>query len=464
MANDFNKPTVSDNYATTLIPTIKDNQAVLAQALDPAVVTVTNPPTNAVRWNSANGYWEKYNGSSWAALAATYGISISGLAGTATRLATARAINGVNFDGSAAIGINLNNSVTFNSGGAGGASGSAFNGGGALTVSYNTVGAPSTGGAGASGTWGISITGSSASCTGTAANANTLGGNGYSATGGANTMVQRDGSGYIQNNYFYTSVGGSERNASGMSYFAGFNASDYYIRSYTPAAVAAAISGQAMNISGSSTSCTGNAATASSCSGNSATATTAGACSGNSATATVLATARNIDGQSFNGSADITVIAPGTHTATLKTTPSDADEFPLIDSVASFSLKKITWAALKSAIGIGYYTGSGGTVTQTTSKSTGVTLNTSCGKIETSTAALAAGASVSFLLTNSNIGLYDILAVNVSGLNGQATANAYRVMAQVYNGSAYITLTNISSGSLSQQVPIIFSVIKGAIS
>ena len=47
-----------------------------------------------------------------------------------------------------------------------------------------------------------------------------------------------------------------------MGYFAGFNSSDYYIRSYTPAAVAAAISGQTMNINGSSTSCSGNSATA----------------------------------------------------------------------------------------------------------------------------------------------------------------------------------------------------------
>ena len=80
----------------------------------------------------------------------------------------------------------------------------------------------------------------------------------YSASGGGNTMVQRDGSGYISNNYFYTGGGGSERNTTGMSYFAGFNSSDYYIRSYTPAAVAAAISGQSMNISGNSASIDSN--------------------------------------------------------------------------------------------------------------------------------------------------------------------------------------------------------------
>jgi hypothetical protein len=64
---------------------------------------------------------------------------------------------------------NTTNSITFNNGGAGGATGSTFNGSGALTVSYNTVGAPGATGNGASGSWGISITGSSASCTGNAA-------------------------------------------------------------------------------------------------------------------------------------------------------------------------------------------------------------------------------------------------------------------------------------------------------
>jgi hypothetical protein len=72
----------------------------------------------------------------------------------------------------------------------------------------------------------------------------------------ASTIVYRDTNGYITNNYFYTSGGGAERNASGMGYFAGFNSSDYYIRSYSPAAVAAAISGQTMNIVGSASTAT----------------------------------------------------------------------------------------------------------------------------------------------------------------------------------------------------------------
>lgn len=90
---------------------------------------------------------------------------------------------------------------------------------------------PSLTGSGASGTWGISITG----------NAATLGGYGPNQTGGVNTIVQRDSNGYIQNSYFYSSGGGSERNGSGLGYFAAYNSSDYYIRSYTAAAAAAAM-------------------------------------------------------------------------------------------------------------------------------------------------------------------------------------------------------------------------------
>jgi hypothetical protein len=72
--------------------------------------------------------------------------------------------------------------------------------------------------------------------------------------------------------------------------------------------------------------------------------------SGNAGTATALATGRAIDGQTFDGTAAITVIAPGTHAATGKTTPVDADEIPLVDSAASNVLKKLTWANLKATI------------------------------------------------------------------------------------------------------------------
>lgn len=61
-----------------------------------------------------------------------------------------------------------------------------------------------------------------------------------------------------------------------------------------------------------------------------------------------LTTARMINGISFDGTADITVIAEATHAASSKTAPGDADELPLVDSAASNVLKKLTWANLKA--------------------------------------------------------------------------------------------------------------------
>lgn len=196
---DHLKPTITStysNFVTELDARFDD----LAVGLDPAVSSPTNVFTNSIRWASASNKWQKYNGSTWNDLSTLYSINISGNAGTvtngvvttgsysnptwitalagskisgdvagnagsATILATARNINGVSFNGSAAISVNLNNSVTFNNGGTGGASGTTFNGGNASTISYNTIGAPSTTGTNASGSWAITITGNSATTT-----------------------------------------------------------------------------------------------------------------------------------------------------------------------------------------------------------------------------------------------------------------------------------------------------------
>jgi len=63
-----------------------------------------------------------------------------------------------------------------------------------------------------------------------------------------------------------------------------------------------------------------------------------------------LTTARTIDGVSFDGTTNITVIAEGTHAAASKTTPADNDELPLVDSAAGNVLKKLTWANLKATL------------------------------------------------------------------------------------------------------------------
>jgi hypothetical protein len=109
---------------------------------------------------------------------------------------------------------------------------------------------------------------------------------------------------------------------------------------------------------------------------------------------------------------------------------------------------------------VGYAAGAGGTVTQATSKSTGVTLSKQSGQITMDAAALNASTTVSFVLTNTIIEANDVLILNhVSA----GTAGAYTLNAQVSAGSASINVRNVTLGSLSEAIVIQFVVINGAV-
>ena len=110
---------------------------------------------------------------------------------------------------------------------------------------------------------------------------------------------------------------------------------------------------------------------------------------------------------------------------------------------------------------IGYATGAGGSVTQLTSKSTGVTLSKQSGQITMDGAALAASTTVSFTLTNTILQSTDVLILNHAGTG---TAGAYLLNAQVVGGSASINVRNVTLGSLSEAIVIAFIVISGAVS
>jgi len=108
---------------------------------------------------------------------------------------------------------------------------------------------------------------------------------------------------------------------------------------------------------------------------------------------------------------------------------------------------------------IGYATGAQGTVTQATSKSTGVTLNKSAGRVTLNNEALASNTAASFTLTNNLISTNDVIITNVSG---GGTAGAYTTyVSSMTAGSAVITLRNMSAGSLSEAVIINYAIIHG---
>jgi hypothetical protein len=109
---------------------------------------------------------------------------------------------------------------------------------------------------------------------------------------------------------------------------------------------------------------------------------------------------------------------------------------------------------------IGYSKAAQGSVTQATSKSSVVTSNFSNVQVTMNNAALAAGATVSFILNNSLITPRDTLIVNVAG--GIVTAGTYTAyVSTIATGSAIISLYNISSGSLSEAVKLNIAIIHG---
>jgi hypothetical protein len=119
-------------------------------------------------------------------------------------------------------------------------------------------------------------------------------------------------------------------------------------------------------------------------------------------------------------------------------------------------------ANIKTGI-VGYTTGSKSvaipSVTQATSKATGVTLNAAAGQITMNNAALANATAVSFVLTNNQIGTNDVLMANIS--SGYATAGSYSCQVlDIGNGVATIQVTNNSGGSLSEALVINFATLQ----
>ena len=109
--------------------------------------------------------------------------------------------------------------------------------------------------------------------------------------------------------------------------------------------------------------------------------------------------------------------------------------------------------------GLGYGTGSGGTVTQATDKSTAVTLNKPTGQITMNNAALLGTTAVVFRLNDSLIASVDTVIYAASG-NGNYEITTHAIFA----GAVDIRVTNATVGSLSEALVINFSILKGATS
>lgn len=120
----------------------------------------------------------------------------------------------------------------------------------------------------------------------------------------------------------------------------------------------------------------------------------------------------------------------------------------------------VTGTNVYASAEIGYNASAQGTVTQATSKSTGVTLNKSSGQITMNGAALTGGTTVLFTLTNSVLSAKDVLIVNVG--SGGTSGAYWPYVANVGAGSAVIGVYNNTIGILSEAIVINYAVIHGA--
>lgn len=111
---------------------------------------------------------------------------------------------------------------------------------------------------------------------------------------------------------------------------------------------------------------------------------------------------------------------------------------------------------------LGYTTGSGGTVTQLTSKATGVTLNKTNGQIISHNAALGPTSEIAFTVTNSTVAATDCIVL--SKASGGASAKYDLYVGAVADGSFDIVIRNVTSASGSDAITINFAVIKAVTS
>jgi hypothetical protein len=157
---------------------------------------------------------------------------------------------------------------------------------------------------------------------------------------------------------------------------------------------------------------------------------------------------------------DIDITPKGTGEVNLPKVDIDAGAIDgtTVGATTAASVRGTTVTATTS---MGYPTGTGGTVTQATSKSTGVTLNKVSGQITMNAATLNRNTGVTFTLTNSFIAATDVVLVNIAS---GATANSYTATVDaVAAGSCNIHLHNHTTGTdLSDAVVLNFVVIKGA--
>lgn len=129
---------------------------------------------------------------------------------------------------------------------------------------------------------------------------------------------------------------------------------------------------------------------------------------------------------------------------------------PAIGVATGTSLAATGAITSSGTAGIGYATGAGGTVTQLTSRTTGVTLNKTTGSITLFSAAGSATAAT-FTVSNSTVAANDVII-----LNQRSGTDLYDLMVTAITAGSFNITFRTTGGSTTETPTFNFAVIKGA--
>jgi hypothetical protein len=127
---------------------------------------------------------------------------------------------------------------------------------------------------------------------------------------------------------------------------------------------------------------------------------------------------------------------------------------PVIGAATGTSLAVTAAVTSSGTAGVGYATGAGGTVTQLTSRTTGVTLNKTTGAI-TMFSAAGTTTAATFTVTNSTVAATDVII-----LNQKSGTDLYDLMVTAVAAGSF-NLTFRTTGGTTTETPVFnFAVIK----
>ena len=128
---------------------------------------------------------------------------------------------------------------------------------------------------------------------------------------------------------------------------------------------------------------------------------------------------------------------------------------PNIDAATGTSLAVTGAVTSSGTAGVGYATGAGGTVTQGSSRTTGVTINKTSGAITLFSAA-GTTAATTFTVTNSTVAATDVII-----LSQKSGTDLYDLMVTAVGAGSFNITFRTTGGTTTEQPVFNFAVIKG---